>query len=414
MVGNLFLYALTDADPLLADFKRDESGATDVSGSQIHQDGIDHIKAHAGASDLSSSQVPGQQGSEATSGGLPSGAGGVSSTAYTGSPVTTEEQKPGVVDQTVETVRNYLGSLGFGGESNQESVGTAATEDRHAGREASGGVVAGTAAAVSAATAAVVSSSSDSSDKKQTTSGGTWLNYSPGQSRTEEPPAADYIPVPVASDSREAATSTSAVAGSREGAMADASAQRDESNVTSGTPDPGVDDSMSSGQTSKPAAVPDASKDDSLPSSEQGAKSGETNESVKEEAKEAKEGDSENKSAGKSGAAGSMENRDAIPTAGGEKLGEKHWGESKIVPEVPPKTEGVSSADGQSDGMFKLACKVERTCANCFQQRLPRTTRRRTLEMRQARATVMTSRVPWRRLRRSSIWAARRSDLFAL
>ncbi len=108
MVGNLFLYALTDADPLLADFKRDESGATDVSGSQIHQDGIDHIKAHAGASDLSSSQVPGQQGSEATSGGLPSGAGGVSSTAYTGSPVSTEEQKPGVVDQTVETVRNYL------------------------------------------------------------------------------------------------------------------------------------------------------------------------------------------------------------------------------------------------------------------------------------------------------------------
>ncbi|KYG42174.1 hypothetical protein M433DRAFT_429038 [Acidomyces richmondensis BFW] len=26
-----------------------------------------------------------------------------------------------------------------------------------------------------------------------------------------------------------------------------------------------------------------------------------------------------------------MENKDAIPTAGGEKLGEKHWGESKIV-----------------------------------------------------------------------------------
>ncbi|KAK3067922.1 hypothetical protein LTR53_014906 [Teratosphaeriaceae sp. CCFEE 6253] len=47
----------------------------------------------------------------------------------------------------------------------------------------------------------------------------------------------------------------------------------------------------------------------------------------------------------------SRENRDAIPTAGGEKLGQKHWGESKIVPDVPPRQEaerpGVSSADGQ-------------------------------------------------------------------
>jgi len=45
-----------------------------------------------------------------------------------------------------------------------------------------------------------------------------------------------------------------------------------------------------------------------------------------------------------------MENRQAIPVAGGEKLGEKHWGESKIVPDNPkPKTEetGVSSSEGQ-------------------------------------------------------------------
>ncbi|KAF2772023.1 hypothetical protein EJ03DRAFT_348835 [Teratosphaeria nubilosa] len=49
--------------------------------------------------------------------------------------------------------------------------------------------------------------------------------------------------------------------------------------------------------------------------------------------------------------AATRENRDAIPTAGGEKLGEKHWGESKRVPDVPPKREdaGISSADGQSD-----------------------------------------------------------------
>ena len=43
------------------------------------------------------------------------------------------------------------------------------------------------------------------------------------------------------------------------------------------------------------------------------------------------------------------ENRDAIPTAGGERLGDKHWGESKIVPDVPKasESENISSADGQ-------------------------------------------------------------------
>lgn len=45
------------------------------------------------------------------------------------------------------------------------------------------------------------------------------------------------------------------------------------------------------------------------------------------------------------------ENRDAIPTAGGVKLGEKHWGESGIVPDDPkPRAEeNISSSSGQPD-----------------------------------------------------------------
>jgi hypothetical protein len=46
------------------------------------------------------------------------------------------------------------------------------------------------------------------------------------------------------------------------------------------------------------------------------------------------------------------ENKDAIPTAGGIKLGEKHWGESDIVPADPGarnERENVSSASGQPD-----------------------------------------------------------------
>lgn len=44
-----------------------------------------------------------------------------------------------------------------------------------------------------------------------------------------------------------------------------------------------------------------------------------------------------------------LEHPSAIPEAGGEKLGEKHWGESKIIPPDPKSTEesGVASADGQ-------------------------------------------------------------------
>ena len=55
-----------------------------------------------------------------------------------------------------------------------------------------------------------------------------------------------------------------------------------------------------------------------------------------------------------------QENREAIPTAGGEKLGEKHWGESQIVPDNPkPKPEeqdkaGVASSEGQPTGKYTM------------------------------------------------------------
>lgn len=54
----------------------------------------------------------------------------------------------------------------------------------------------------------------------------------------------------------------------------------------------------------------------------------------------------------KSGGTGKKENREAIPTAGGERLGDKHWGDSKVVPDVPkaqPEGTQVSSEEGQPD-----------------------------------------------------------------
>lgn len=50
---------------------------------------------------------------------------------------------------------------------------------------------------------------------------------------------------------------------------------------------------------------------------------------------------------------GKLENRDAIPIAGGERLGDKHWGESQMVPDNPPSQpeQQISSAEGQPDSM---------------------------------------------------------------
>lgn len=54
-----------------------------------------------------------------------------------------------------------------------------------------------------------------------------------------------------------------------------------------------------------------------------------------------------------SGTPAKRENKDAIPTAGGIKLGEKHWGESDIIPENPkPRNENISSSSGQPDRKY--------------------------------------------------------------
>lgn len=66
-----------------------------------------------------------------------------------------------------------------------------------------------------------------------------------------------------------------------------------------------------------------------------------------------------------------MENESAIPIAGGERLGEKHWGESKIVPDNPDQRSseaGISSEAGQPTSTFtKIASPVQSfsSCESC-------------------------------------------------
>lgn len=56
--------------------------------------------------------------------------------------------------------------------------------------------------------------------------------------------------------------------------------------------------------------------------------------------------------------AATRENKSAIPTAGGERLGEKNWGQSQYVPDNPPPQQDadgpkVSSKEGQPTGIYK-------------------------------------------------------------
>ena len=87
-------------------------------------------------------------------------------------------------------------------------------------------------------------------------------------------------------------------------------------------------------------------------------------EEKEEEAEEGKEGDNSGESdkkeekKEKKGGGKTQENPDSIPSAGGERLGKQHWGESQMVPEIPKKRESeggdgnVASAEGQPDSML--------------------------------------------------------------
>ena len=135
---------------------------------------------------------------------------------------------------------------------------------------------------------------------------------------------------------------------------------------------------------------------------QQGEERREAREERQEERQEEKqEGDGAVKKTG--GGTGNLENKDAIPTAGGERLGEKHWGESKIVPENPKPAEGTASEDGQPDS--KRSNDLPRSAPYMLTalQAKPRTTRPGML----VTETMMMARrrAKWTRSSTSCIWA---------
>ncbi|KAK5172258.1 uncharacterized protein LTR77_003896 [Saxophila tyrrhenica] len=274
-----------------------------VSSNPTHQEGIDHITAHSSAGGGSAPPAS-NPGSDDPSAGIAKDNGGVSGAAFVGSPVSSENK--GYVAGAVEMARSYLpaslAGMNLGGGAGKDAdVAPAETLAPEGGEKqedsgVAGGAVAGAAAATTAATAAVVGGSTTSGESVEQAK----------QDSSSSSTAPIYSPLVPSSEPERSATET------KDEPMADAAPQKENAAPVS-------------------APAPTEEKKDDAPAEKEGGEEG--GRKVSHAMKET----------------WPKENRDAIPTAGGEQLGKKHWGESDTIPDAGKKEEKVSSAEGQPD-----------------------------------------------------------------
>ncbi|EMC95303.1 hypothetical protein BAUCODRAFT_534401 [Baudoinia panamericana UAMH 10762] len=329
LAGNMF-------DPgVKADGKLGSTG-TGVGGTDeqaIRQEGLEHIRSHvdsptggqtqplsfgsqqtdveprssgsvlgSGLSSGSGSVMPASNpGYDDTTGGISQGSGGVSGSAHVHTPVPNENttETTGGSQTVVGTVMGYLGLGGNKGTTDPdvETRNAGADDLRELASHATSGGSTGTGTGSGTGT-------SRETDTAPTT--GTGIAPSTGTAG----PASD---------------STSNTTGSDPIQRSSAQA-----------PKP-ADSDVTTGNEPTDSADP-TTKDTALTDKEQ--KTEANNEAHGGEKDKRKEGN--------------RYNEDAIPTAGGVKLGQKHWGESQIVPDnpKPQQSEGaVSSSAGQPTGM---------------------------------------------------------------
>ena len=249
--------------------------------------------------DTGSAQPPASNpGSDDPTAGIAAGNGGVSGSAYIRSPVQNEQRS--IAQSTVDTVRNIIGGLGLSGSKTGQQEGGSAEEEKTAESSDAAGAAAGAGAAATAA-AGTAAAASSTGDNKETSASNV-------RSRT--------MPTDSAVPTQGKAVKTEMIANSVQ--------QNEESDKK-----PEVEQSGGGQQTDE----------EKVEKSQEEIKEKVERPSVTEEKKKDM---------------GGKEHEDAIPSAGGEKLGGAHWGESKKVPDVP-KTESdqqVSSEEGQPDSMF--------------------------------------------------------------
>lgn len=323
-------------DPNLAGGQGLSGGSSVVDTDRVHQEGIDHIKAHSGLGSESSSAMPASNPGESESAGLAPGQGGVSSSAFVQSPVSTTTTSVATTEQDaanggiVGTVKSYLG---FGPSSSSPSTATTTI---------------------------------------------TTTTHAPGSGEEVTSNVADAEPIENAATSAEQTTATSAGydtlpanGGQQQGYLAAAGGALASAAAATGlyksssTDNAGVDpterntmrtdDDLTSTDDARRVADSTATDEAEDPNSTDAGMAGASKADVGEDEKPPKPADKGDNS--EAGAAAKRENKSAIPTAGGQRLGEQHWGESKMVPDLPPKQgeseskAGVSSSDGQPTGM---------------------------------------------------------------
>jgi hypothetical protein len=346
--------------------------AAAVSGTpeQATQEGLEHIKnnidqpAAGGTSALTGQPPASNPGSGDATGGIARGSGGVSSAAHVLSPVADsyEETKKTVVD----TVKEYLG---FGPKNPDGTPNENAAPSSTKANEGT------TAAGVLGGAASLLNFGSKKPDDATATrnvevagtpnelpSDTSASGVDPSRGTTSEA-------VRVVKEGSGASTITTTGTAAAESAVetAGTAAPQAKENIMD-EPTQDQRDMPAAPERAEPTSNINSNVDNDVTSGAPPTESADptTHEGPADVREGDAEADTKPKTHSDQSTGNKRENKDAIPTAGGERLGQKHWGESGIVPDVPkPQPEqgqGVSSSEGQPTGESLL---YRWTCEKC-------------------------------------------------
>lgn len=287
--------------------------ATEVATGTSNENQSGNAEGTATSAKVESLQPPASNpGADDPTGGIGEGAGGLSSTAHIESPVPNNDQS------LFSTVKNMLG-FGTTEEVKAEDKGPAenATTASPSSLLAESAVAAPIAAATSSLTSSgpATTTTATSSDPAATagTGKGTYLDYQQAANTDSSSafPSSQTLPIRSTPGGSLPSENTSAAANT------DTTSKSTEA-VADNTPSKTSDDGNKMGESGEKQerAEPDGHKPpkpaDGKPDGEEGKKKG-------------------------------LENKDAIPTAGGKTLGQEHWGESNIVPDDPKAAKETES-----------------------------------------------------------------------
>lgn len=322
-------------------------------------------------------------GADDPSGGIPKGAGGASSTAHIGSPVTAEHERQTVVGTVLESVFGKKERTAEEADAQQDlnsSTATGTTEAAQKGGENSGtytGAIAGAAAAGGAAVASVI----------------------PGMSSAKQGTTEDAAAASTQTGGAAGTTgTTSSTVGETAGTTGTTSSTAGETAGTTGTTSTVGEKAAAAGEAVKDTANKTA-ESATATANEAGAA---VKNAVEGEKGEGEKGEGAEPKKVTDHQAAVRENKDAIPTAGGERIGEAHevsnlrqrvgktsnnalQGESKVIPDVPKKTDEEVPTTAKVEKVQGKLSSLGSSIGTNLEQPLPMPTLPRMLKNQPAR-----------------------------